>query len=218
MENISKSKEPEIGMANKNADANKETISSYESSREEYIRKASARFEPVNSWLRSAVNGLDASARIFEFGSGPGNGARYLQSLDYEVEVSDAAATFVDFLNSKGFKARRFDVLEDELPAGCALIFADKVMQHFTIEQFETVTGKVFRALPPGGRFAFFTAGGEGEEWRKNKAGRSFYWRFWSPEALRQKLAETGFRQIDISKHLDYFRTVWLAVIVQKPQ
>ena len=203
-----------------NDESHKHTVNFYNNSEisQEYTQRILGRkIDWLLNDLRRAVAGLDKSSRIFEFGSGPGDDALHLQKWGYKVEVSDAAQTFVDVLNNFGFKARRFDVLNDDFPNDYDLIFANFVLQHFPVQQLEMIIVKVFQSLLPGGRFSFTIAAGKGAKWRTNKAGNAFYWCAWSQEDIQQLLEKTGFCQISIAQHGNNPRGAWLSAIAAKP-
>ena len=180
-----------------------------------------ARVPWVDEWLRQAVEGLACSSRLFEFGGGTGDDARFLQLQGYQVEVSEAAPALVDYMNGQGLAARQFNALVDDFPEGCDLIFSAAVLQHFTPQEFETVITRIFEALPAGGRFAFQLLEGEGEEVMEEGDFYS-YLHFWPRERLAQVLERAGFRRAAIAhtreqvgreeEYLD-----WLSVIAEKP-
>ena len=202
------------------SDNNQRTINSYNKLWEDYIYSHN-RIEWVGDWLQRSVKNLDKSSKIFEIGSGSGNDARYLQSLGYRVEVSDAVPAFVDYLNGRGFDARQFNALTDEFPDNRDLILAAAVLQHLNVQQFEAVVGKIFDSLLPGGRFAFQMIEGEGENIIEDDDFYSYIC-FWSPDNLSQALEEVGFQQITSFETQEEFcdgrSMVWLSGVAEKPQ
>ena len=188
-----------------------------EAVREEYVaRVKDRRIGWLIEALDRAVDGLDKSSKIFEFGSGSGEDAKYLRGLGYQIETSDVSQDFVDLLRDSGFKAKQFDALAGRFPEGRDLILAGFVLQHFTPRQVEAVVAKVFGSLHSGGRFVFTIAGGKGEGWLTDAGGHSFYWCRWSQDSLCRVLEKVGFPQADISMHPGRNRSCWLSAFVEK--
>lgn len=198
------------------SNSNRLTIAAYQDNWEKYVADTPKEIEPVKDWLKLAVDGLDPSAKIFEFGGGTGRDALYLQSLGYSLESSDAAPAFVELMRQQGINALEFDVLVDELPAGCQLIFADGVMHHFQPAEMRLVVAKVAAALGLGGRFAFTTKEGEGQEWYSEKLGQPRYACYWREPELRSLLAEFGFGRVEVLEDTSYKGRDWLSLVAHK--
>ena len=88
---------------------NKRTVEEYWDKKKvwkDFVGRASGRrIEWLEKDLERAVSGLDKSSKIFEFGSGTGEEAKYLRKLGYQVEMSDVTQNSVDFLRESGLKS-----------------------------------------------------------------------------------------------------------------
>ena len=94
--------------------ANSETLRSYEARVAEYVEGTPSEVAgPVKEWIDAVLSGLPAKARIVELGSAFGRDAAYIASKGFAVECTDAVAGFVVELQSRGFKARQFNLLRD---------------------------------------------------------------------------------------------------------
>lgn len=148
----------------------------------------------IKRWLDEATRGLGADARILEIGSATGRDARYLRMKGYVVQCSDAAGSFVELLNAKGYDALQLNVLKDEVEGTYDLILANAVFVHFTPGECAVVFAKLRDALKGGGRLAFTVIEGDGEEWSDAKLGERRYFSYWSEPDLRSTLEVTGYR------------------------
>ena len=185
---------------------------------EEYIGRAVGRkTEWLEVTLEKLAAGMEKSSRIFELGSGPGEEAKYLRKLGYEVEVSDVSEFFVGFLKEAGFKARLLDALTDEFPPNRDLIMAYFLLQYFRSEQCGLILSKAFRALNPGGRFSFTVAGIAKEGMPSRGKRPASGWYVWSQADLCRLLEETGFRDVEISEYPGLVESSWLLVCAEKP-
>ena len=178
------------------------------------------RREWEDKWFHQVFNNLNSSSKIFEFGSGYGEDAVYLQKMGYKVEVSEAAPALVEYLIHIGFdEARDFNALTDEFPCNYDLILATGVLHQFNTQQFEVVVSKIFEALPEGGRFAFHLMEGEGEDIIDDIKYFYHYTHFWEQDKLTQILEKIGFESIIIDKIYEYpcgVEIIRLAVIAEK--
>ena len=182
-------------------DSNRKTLESYEYLCREYSRLAGLG-EGMKSRLEQTVEDLDQTAKIFEFGSGPGDDALYLQELGYRVDCSDPVPGFVAILRARGLDARQFDVLRDPLPAGAyQLVCAQNVLHHFNPVEAALVVDKVLAALSPGGHFVFTTAEGAGESWGGSTPQHPVYFCFWQAPELSAMLSSAGFEVVQIRQY-----------------
>ena len=199
--------------------ANDRTIQAYQDHVEEYINDDTPQSVEggVKEWLDLAVASLSTDARIFEFGSGPGRDAAYLQGLGFRVECSDAAPAFVEMLKNKGLAARKLNAITDDLGGPYDLVLANAVLLHFTPDELDKVLGKVFAALKPGGRFAFSVKQGQGEEWTDYKISSPRYLHYYTEQDLRIYLKQAGLIASN-AEHVKTKRSTWIHVIATKPQ
>lgn len=170
------------------------TLRSYEAFAAAYVQGTShTLIPPAKEWIDTALGGLDRGARILEIGSAFGRDAAYMASLGYDVECSDAAESFIRELGARGFKARKLNILTDDIGKDYDLIIANAVLLHFTCTEFALAAEKVRRALADNGLFAFTMKAGEGEEWSNEKLGAPRYFCYWRSNVLRRELDAAGF-------------------------
>jgi SAM-dependent methyltransferase len=171
----------------------------------------------VKDWLDATLADVPKSAGVLKLGSAFGRDGAYLQKLGYHAACSGATPAFVDLLRQKGFNARQLNAITDELPDKLGLVLANAVLLHFTRQETAAVIEKVFHALNEGGTFAFTLKQGEGEGWSDKKLGAPRYFCYWTEAAIRQALAQAGFRAIAISANQATANASWLQIIVKKP-
>ncbi|HVI52281.1 MAG TPA: methyltransferase domain-containing protein [Candidatus Sulfotelmatobacter sp.] len=176
------------------AGSNDETLRSYAARVQEYVLGTSQTVSgPSKDWIDRALAGLPGSARVMELGSAFGRDAAYMASLGYDVECTDAVDGFVALLQSRGFRARSFNALTDELAGPYDLVMANAVLLHFTADELAVVLERLRRALAPGGRLAFSLKAGEGEEWSSAKLAAPRYFRYWEQDGVAALLRAAGF-------------------------
>jgi predicted TPR repeat methyltransferase len=196
---------------------NEATIASYDAHIQEYIDGTPHEMSGVvKEWLDSALSALPKNARIFEIGSAFGRDARYMQSLGFEPECSDATPGFVRLLHDKGLSAREFNVITDEFTDEYDLIVANAVFLHLTRDEMSSVLAKTYDALTAGGRLAFTLKQGEGENWSDDKLGAPRYFCYWTKELMRGYLEGAGFVHAQIIDDAATEKTTWLQAIAQK--
>jgi SAM-dependent methyltransferase len=200
------------------ATSNSETIATYESHVAEYIHGTShVVVGATKDWIDAALDGVPVGARILELGSAFGRDAAYIASKGCNIECSDATEGFVSYLRDKGFRARQFNAITDELLEVYDLILANAVLLHFTEHEFASVVAKLCRSLAFEGRLAISLKRGRGEAWSSEKLGAPRFFHYWEPEDLEPVLKSSGFTRWSIegaSTHRTH--TNWLFVIAHK--
>ncbi len=152
--------------------ANSETLQSYEARVQEYIDGTSQTVAgAAKDWIDDALAGLSPEAKIVELGSAFGRDAAYIVSKGFEVKCTDAVAGFVSQLQAKGFNARHYNALTDDLGNEYDLIFANAVLLHFNKAELALVLKKLLHSLKRGGGLAFSLKRGQGEAWSAAKIG-----------------------------------------------
>ena len=200
-------------------DSNLQTLRSYEERVQAYIDGTSSIVAAAaKDWIDAALLGLPADAKCLELGSAFGRDAAYIASKGFDIECTDAVPGFVAELRARGFKARGFNALTDDLADRYDLIFANAVMLHFDAREFLFVLKKMTRALTSGGRFAFSLKRGKGEGWSKEKIGAPRFFCYWEPEALQPILRDAGFAGWSLNEaHTERAHADWLFVIGRAP-
>lgn len=131
--------------------------------------KAKRKREKLNTFINGNIGTLLKGAKVFEFGSGDGVNAKYIEDLGYDVTASDVADDFINATKNKGVKTIKFNVLEDNFNEKYSGIFAWRVFVHFTKEDALMALQKTYEALDDNGLFVFNVMNREGknvdEEW-----------------------------------------------------
>ncbi len=205
--------------SNKAGATNSETLQSYEARVQEYIDGTSQTVAgAAKDWMDAALADLSPGAKIVELGSAFGRDAAYIVSKGFEVECTDAVAGFVSQLQAKGFNARHYNALTDNLGYEYDLIFANAVLLHFNKAEFTSVLKKLFHSLKKGCRLAFSLKRGEGEAWSAAKIGAPRFFCYWEQVELKPLLGDTGFIRWTIGEALTgRAHAEWLFVIAFKP-
>ncbi len=198
---------------------NEETLNSYEIASDKYL--ATVRKQPADNvqvWLLKAIENLSKNALIFEVGSAGGIEANYLETIGFKVQRSDAAKSFVQYLQSTGVSCLLFNALTDDYPAKYDLIFANAVLLHFTDSEAFDFALKSFHSLKRGGKLALTTKKGLRDSWQTKKLGLPRYENYWSRTGIEQLMTSAGFVIDDLveakSERQD---ATWLYIICHKP-
>lgn len=200
--------------------ANQQTIDTYNSSVEEYVKTSPQKVDgDLKSWIDANLTKIDKEAKILELGSGTGKDAEYFESRGYTLELTDASKSFVEFLKKKGRDARLLDVLKDDIGKGYDSIFADAVLLHFNTHELGQILNKVHAALKDKGLFFFTLKCGDGEEVTDRKLHSNRYFKYWQPNEITEKLQSSGFGAVEITTVDDYRkdgRPDWLLISAEK--
>lgn len=200
------------------SESNTTTLQSYQNNLQAYVDGTTTTVDGhVKEWIDQAVIGLDDTARILEIGSAFGRDAAYLQSLGMKVECTDATQGFVELLQEKGFNARPFNAITDELDGPYDLVLANAVLLHFTRQETATVLAKISGALIDGGKFAFTLKQGEGEGWSEEKLQAPRYFCYWTEAQIREELDAAGYATVQITNGAGARNVPWLHIIAAKP-
>jgi len=198
------------------------TLAAYEAHALEYVKQYPYHEADFSeSWIEKSLRGVAKDAEILEIGSGVGVTAKFIESLGYKIQVSDAAKSFVKYLRENGFpNARQFNLITDEFWQNFDYILADAVLLHFTKDEVREVLKKVYDALNPGGIFEFSFMLGEGERWQ-NRLGAERYFKDWQINEVQEILDDVDFdAKIEISGNYNDKNSErrWICVTVQKGQ
>lgn len=189
--------------------SNKITLQSYELSVNEYTTRTAAEVSGnFKAWIDTTLGFLPLNARIIEIGSAFGRDARYMESLGFTVERTDATQGFVTLLQQEGYPAHRFNILLDDFTSIYDLVFANAVFLHFTAEELQKVLGKINATLREKGILAFSVKKGEGEEWTTAKVGQPRYFCYWSTDKIKRLLESTGFDEVMISEDEKFLQII----------
>lgn len=137
---------------------NKRTLEVYNKKAKAYLKtsiehdnlnfqKAKHKREQLEKFIRTNLETLPKGAKIFEIGSADGTNAKYIEKLGYEITASDVAEDFINSIKSKGLKAIKFNVLENEFNEKYSAIFCWRVFVHFTKSDALKVFQKVYDML-----------------------------------------------------------------------
>ncbi|HSX15813.1 MAG TPA: class I SAM-dependent methyltransferase [Candidatus Saccharimonadales bacterium] len=175
-------------------DTNAETLEAYESGVADYNAVAIPEVTgSLKTWVDAGLAMLPPGAHILELGSGHGRDAKYMASRGFDVEPTDAAQAFVDYLNQNGQHARLLNALTDDYGGPYDMVYAGAVLVHFTTQETGDVLQKVKSALQPDGLFSFSVKIGEGSGWSDAKLKARRFFTYWQEKPLRELLASNGF-------------------------
>jgi len=196
---------------------NEKTLRTYEERSREYLERTHNQVSgSLKIWIDRALHFLPPGASILEIGSGNGRDAEYMEKAGYRVLRSDATKAFVQHLQGQGHEVKDINILQDPLPQGFDMIFADAVFLHFTPEELESVLQKVHDALKSGGILAFCVKEGTGSEWLSEKLGALRFFQNWDGPVLAEVVFGAGFEMlylaIDDSRHPS-----WILIIAKTP-
>lgn len=202
---------------------NDATIEAYNQQFKEYIKNTPSGYNSRHKfflhWIDSSLNQVPPNGTILEIGSGHGRDARYMAQKGFRVQRTDAAQSFVDYLNSLGESTLRFNILRDNLDKKFNMVYADGVVPHFAPPDLPFVLKKVYHILKKDGIFTFNTKQGVGEDWINEKGIHGRYTCYWDPVELRQILEKSGFKIILFASNIsggDLPDRIWIHVILQK--
>lgn len=180
-------------------DTNKRNIASYSKNFQTYIDKTYSELaEEEKAWVKEAVSGLPAGARIYEVGAGEGRTSRFLKELRFDPTISDATPEFVDLLNKNNPSSKaveQLDCLNENISPIQDLIIANAVLLHFNNTEFEKVIQRFHRSLSPSGRLAFSVKTEAKLRKDKDPLGDR-YFNPWNEEDLIKALKKNNFEQI----------------------
>lgn len=163
------------------------TLQTYQAAAVRY-RQASALGPVARGFLDLVAQTAPSAAGVLELGSGPGNGARYLESCGLSVTRTDATPAFVEMMRADGFAATLLDIRTDSFGGPFEVVLADAVLLHLSRAEFAAVLRKARAAVTPGGLLAITLKEGDGEEWRCDKLDLPRHFTYWREAALRTEL------------------------------
>lgn len=174
--------------------SNQETLQSYEAHIQEYVDGTPQQVGNfVKEWIDASLTYVPLGGRVLELGSAFGRDAEYLEQAGYDVRRTDAVNGFVELLRSQGHEAQLLNAITDDLGGPYDMVFADAVLLHFTMDEFQIVLRKVHDSLRRGGIFAFTLKQGEGAEWSTDKLGAPRFFQYWQETDLQKTLAAHHF-------------------------
>lgn len=176
-----------------NSDNNK-TIKAYETGLGEYNAAAIPNvIGSVKDWVDATLDLLPNNARILELGSAHGRDADYIESRGYTVDRTDAAQSFVDYMQSEGHEARKLNALTDDFGEPYDMIYANAVLLHFNPQQCTRLLKRVHNSLNTDGLLSFSVKIGDGSAWSDKKLKSPRFFTYWQEQPLKNLLTENGF-------------------------
>lgn len=198
---------------------NKDTLKAYDSGVKAYYDLSPQKVsDHVKEWIDQALAGLDKKAKIFEIGSGTGKDADYIESLGYDIQVSDASSGFVEFLQKNNKNPVTFNILTDDFSTKHDLILADAVFLHFNTGEVQTILQKIHTALKNSGRLAFTVKRGDGDFIEDKKLGSVRYFKLWQQDELVNLLNACGFSVSynELAEDNRGNKPAWILIIAKK--
>lgn len=202
--------------------SNEMTLRAYDADISSYLKYTPAAYDISHhllvKWINESIDRCPEGGRILEVGSGSGRDALYIQSRGYDITCSDAASGFINHLRTLPLKTLEFDLLNDEVPEGYSMIFANAVFPHFTKNETAEAIRKIYSALPKGGVFAFNVKQGSGSLWITEKFMHKRYMQFWKPGDIAQLAAKVGFKIVYKKTDLpgDLKTHTWTHLVLEK--
>lgn len=186
--------------------------------------KAKRKSEKLHKFISENIGTLPKGTKIFEFGSGDGKNAKYIENLGYDITASDVAEDFINATKSTGVKTIKFNVLEDEFKEKYSGVFAWRVFVHFTKEDALNVLNKTYDALEDKGLFVFNVMNREGksvdEEWvdfpNEYHMGADRFYKYFKEEEMNEIIKQTGFEVCDFHKEGGVNNNKWLVYVLKK--
>ena len=165
---------------------NRKTIEAYEAGVNAYNAAATPEVTgDSKEWIDAGLALLPNAASILELGSAHGRDADYMEARGFNVDRTDAARGFVEYMRHKGHSARELNALTDNYGGPYHMVYANAVLLHFTEQQIEEVLTRVRQALKDEGLFSFSVKIGDGSEWTATKLGLPRYFSYWHEEQIR---------------------------------
>jgi len=178
---------------------NQITLETYELKIKEYIQNTPELSIALKKWLNCTLSYIKTEDTILELGSGFGQDAKYIESLGYKVERTDAVQGFITLLKSDGFEAKSVNILKDKLGTDYSLIVANSVLHHFTPQELEIILMKINESLNFQGILSFCVKKGSGESISDEILGAPRYFCYWMPSDLKTILVKNGFEVLDLT-------------------
>lgn len=202
-------------------DPNSLTIQTYNQHVEAYTKTTPSKTEqsdPVMlQWIDASLQLVPSDGTILEIGSAMPRDARYIRSKGFAVTCSDASIGFVESLCEQNEPALLFNAITDPFPGRYHMIFANAVVPHFTLDDFEKVLSKVHSALYRHGIFSFSAKQGVGETWVEEKFEGKRFVRYWQLNALTELLDKHGFEIVFTSQNIGNLpQHVWINIVARK--
>ena len=186
--------------------------------------KAKRKSEKLHKFINGNIGTLPKGAKVFEFGSGDGKNAKYIEDLGYDMTASDVAEDFINATKSTGVKTIKFNVLEDRFKEKYSGVFAWRVFVHFTKDDALQVLKKTYDALEDNGIFVFNVMNREGkavdEEWvdfpNEYHMGADRFFKYFKEEDMNEIIEQTKFKVYDFHKEGGTNNNKWLVYVLKK--
>lgn len=186
--------------------------------------KARHKREQLEKFIKTNIKTLPKGSKVFEIGSADGKNAKYIEKLGYEIIASDIAEDFINSIKSKGLKAIKFNVLENEFDEKYSAIFCWRVFVHFTKSDVSKVLKKVYEILEEGGLFIFNVINREtrevDEEWvdfpNEYHMGAERYYKYFYEEELNEIITKMGYKIYNFHKEGGENNNKWLVYVLRK--
>lgn len=179
------------------ANLNKATIVVYDQNAQLYIDKTPPIHQPHHKqmlqWIDTSLELLPKNGQILEVGSGIARDARYMRGQGYHVQLSDASISLWRELKKLGENPLFLNALEDTLPVGFDMIFANAVVPHFTPNDVQNFLSKAYSTLKSGGVLAFNVKKGNGDKWINEKFTQKRYSHYWQYDDIINEVNKAGF-------------------------
>jgi predicted TPR repeat methyltransferase len=150
----------------------------------------------VKAWIDAGLAMLSANAVILELGSAHGRDADYIESRGFVINRTDAAQSFVNYMESRGHKAQLLNALTADYGGPYDMVYANAVLVHFTHKECGDVLQRTKKALKPNGLFSFSVKVGEGSGWSNGKLKDPRFFTYWQLEPLKTLLKQNHYELV----------------------
>ena len=150
----------------------------------------------VKVWIDAGLAMLSAHAHILELGSAHGRDANYIESLGFEIDRTDAAKSFVNYMESQGYNARLLNALTDDYGGPYDMVYANAVLVHFSQNECCEVLQRAKKSLKPNGLFSFSVKVGQEPEWSNSKLKDPRFFTYWQEGPLKTLLKQNGYNLV----------------------
>lgn len=198
-------------------DGNTRTIETYNKSVDKYVSATSFQvvWSYIQDWITQTLSYISKDDKILEIGSWWWRDADYFEEQWYQVQRSDYADWFIEYIQKQGKHILKVNILDIQLPEKYKLVFADAVLLHLSEEQMKIALQQVYNVLEEWGYFSFSLQNGVWEElrWASSKSNGDRYFKYRDVDSLVGILKEYGFNTVYTSKDKS---DKWIRIICQK--
>lgn len=192
------------------------TIQTYNTFRQDFVSKTRSDITWVKAdRISKTLSFIEKKHAILELWTWPWREADHFESLWYTVIRSDVIDWFIEYNNSNGKDTLKLDVLDFELKEKYHMIFANAVLLHFNLSEFNTAIHNISNTLLPWWYLSCSMKKWTWEWHKKEKLWWERFYKYRDSEALEQNFLSHGL-QLQYKHETNFHWTDWIFIIVQK--